>query len=72
MGEQVEAALFLNHPYGRPVIGWRQEIEKLSREDALAFYKRFYAPNNATLVITGDILLMMNTSAPRLKIFFAT
>src|SRR6202011_6287141 len=40
---------------GRPVIGWRQEIEKLDREDALAFYKRFYAPNNATLVIAGDV-----------------
>jgi len=53
--EQVMAALYLNHPYGRPVIGWRHEIEKLDREDALAFYKRFYAPNNATLVITGDV-----------------
>jgi zinc protease len=37
------------------VIGWRQEIEKLDREDALAFYKRFYAPNNAILVIAGDV-----------------
>jgi zinc protease len=53
--EQIMAALFLNHPYGRPVIGWRQEIEKLDREDALAFYRRFYAPNNATLVIAGDV-----------------
>ena len=53
--EQIMAALYLNHPYGRPVIGWRQEIEKLNREDALAFYKRFYAPNNATLVIAGDV-----------------
>jgi zinc protease len=49
------AALYLNHPYGRPVIGWHQEIEQLDREDALAFYKRFYAPNNATLVIAGDV-----------------
>jgi zinc protease len=55
LSEQIMAALYLNHPYGRPVIGWRQEIEKLSREDALAFYKRFYAPNNATLVIAGDV-----------------
>ena len=53
--EQIMAALYLNHPYGRPVIGWRQEIEKLDREDALAFYKRFYAPNNATLIIAGDV-----------------
>ena len=53
--EQIMAALYLNHPYGRPIIGWRQEIEKLDREDALAFYKRFYAPNNAILIIAGDV-----------------
>jgi zinc protease len=53
--EQIMAALYLNHPYGRPVIGWHQEIEKLGREDALAFYRRFYAPNNATLVVAGDV-----------------
>src|SRR3954465_9607171 len=53
--EQVMAALYLNPPYGRPVIGWHQEIEKLDRQDALTFYKRFYAPNNAILVIAGDI-----------------
>jgi zinc protease len=55
LSEQIEAALFLNHPYGRPVIGWRQEMEHLSREDAIAFYKRFYGPNNAIVVIAGDI-----------------
>jgi zinc protease len=55
LSEQVMAALYLNHPYGRPVIGWRQEIEKLDREDALAFYRRFYAPNNATLLVAGDV-----------------
>ncbi|MGJ5091200.1 M16 family metallopeptidase [Bradyrhizobium oligotrophicum] len=54
LNEQIMAALYVNHPYGRPVIGWRPEIEKLSREDALAFYRRFYAPNNAILVIAGD------------------
>jgi zinc protease len=53
--EQIMAALYLNHPYGRPVIGWHHEIEKLTREDALAFYRRFYAPNNAILVIAGDV-----------------
>ncbi len=53
--EQIMAALYLNHPYGRPVIGWHQEIEKLNREDALEFYKRFYAPNNATLILAGDV-----------------
>ncbi|MGY4431028.1 zinc protease [Bradyrhizobium sp. F1.13.1] len=55
LAEQMMAALYLNHPYGRPVIGWRQEIEKFDREDALAFYKRFYAPNNAILIIAGDV-----------------
>src|SRR6202041_1036995 len=53
--EQIMAALYLNPPYGRPAIGWHHEIEKLDREDALAFYRRFYAPNNATLVIAGDV-----------------
>jgi zinc protease len=53
--EQIMAALYLNHPYGRPVIGWHHEIEKLGREDALAFYRRFYAPNNAIVVIAGDV-----------------
>jgi zinc protease len=55
LGEQVAAALYLNHPYGRPVIGWRHEIEQLNREDALVFYRRFYTPNNAILVIAGDV-----------------
>ena len=55
LSEQIDAALYLNHPYGKPVIGWRHEIEKLNREDALAFYKRFYTPNNAVLVVAGDV-----------------
>ncbi len=55
LGEQLEAALYLNHPYGKPVIGWRHEIEKLNRGDALAFYRRFYTPNNAVLVVAGDV-----------------
>src|SRR5215204_6124396 len=55
LSEQIMAALYLNHPYGRPVIGWKHEIEQLNREDALEFYKRFYAPNNATLIVAGDV-----------------
>jgi zinc protease len=55
LGQTMDAALYLNHPYGRPVIGWRHEIEQLDREDALAFYRRFYTPNNAILVISGDV-----------------
>ncbi|NDV98883.1 pitrilysin family protein [Salipiger sp. PrR002] len=52
--EQMGASLYLNHRYGVPVIGWRREMEDLDRDDALAFYKRFYAPNNAILVVAGD------------------
>lgn len=55
LAEQIDAALYLNHPYGRPVIGWRPEIEKLTRDDALAFYRRFYTPNNAIVVVAGDV-----------------
>src|SRR5271163_476283 len=55
LSEQMDAALYLNHPYGRPVIGWRPEIESLGRDDALAFYRRFYTPNNAIVVIAGDV-----------------
>ncbi|MPZ59132.1 MAG: insulinase family protein [Rhizobiales bacterium] len=53
--EQIEAALYLNHPYGKPVIGWRHEIETLDREDALSFYRKFYTPNNAVLIVAGDV-----------------
>jgi len=55
LGEQMTAALYVNHPYEKPVIGWHHEIEKLDREDALAFYRRFYTPNNAVVVVTGDV-----------------
>jgi zinc protease len=55
LGEQIDAALYLNNPYGKPVIGWRHEMEELSRDDAIGFYRRFYAPNNAVVVIAGDV-----------------
>jgi zinc protease len=51
----MNAALYYTHPYGIPVIGWEHEMAKLSREHALAFYKRHYAPNNAILVVAGDV-----------------
>ncbi len=53
--EQLNAALYLNHGYGRPVIGWRSEIEALDMDAALRFYERFYAPDNAVLVVAGDV-----------------
>jgi zinc protease len=55
LSEAVQAALYVNHPYGRPVIGWEHEIRRLGRDDAIAFYRRHYAPNNAILVVTGDV-----------------
>jgi zinc protease len=53
--EAVQAALYLNHPYRIPIIGWKHEIEKLTTKDALSFYWRFYVPNNAILVVAGDV-----------------
>jgi len=53
--EHVNAALFLNHPYRRPIIGWEHEIRNLSLDDLNRFYKQWYAPNNAILVVGGDI-----------------
>ncbi len=55
LNEAMNAALFLNHPYRLPVIGWRHEMEQYTTADAVAFYDRFYAPNNAVLVIGGDV-----------------
>ncbi len=55
LDEEVDATLWQNQPYRIPVIGWMQEIEKLNRADARAFYDRYYAPNNAVLVVAGDV-----------------
>ena len=55
LGEAVQATLFTHHPYGIPIIGWGHEIEGLGRQDALAYYRRFYTPENAILVIAGDV-----------------
>jgi zinc protease len=55
LSELVQAALFVHHPYGTPVIGWEHEIRQLTRDDANEFYQRWYAPNNAVLVIAGDV-----------------
>jgi len=55
LDELISANLYLNHPYRTPVIGWEHEIKKLDREAAIGFYRRFYAPNNAILVVAGDV-----------------
>lgn len=53
--EHLTAAFYQTHPYARPVIGWKQEVEALTWDHALAFYKKWYAPNNMILVMTGDL-----------------
>jgi len=55
LNEQATAAFFMNHPYGNPVIGWDHEIQALTREDMMEFYRTWYAPNNAILVVVGDV-----------------
>lgn len=54
ISEQRRALQFFNHRYGVPVIGWKHEIAQLTRQDALDFYKKYYAPNNAILIVAGD------------------
>ena len=53
--ESLQAALYTHHPYGTPIIGWEHEIAGLGREDALAYYRRFYTPENAILLVAGDV-----------------
>lgn len=53
--EQANAALYLNHHYGTPIIGWRHEMEQLSLDDAQSYYETYYAPNNAILIVAGDV-----------------
>ena len=53
--EQRSAAQYLNHPYGIPIIGWKHEAHSLTLEDAVSFYEQHYGPNNAILVVAGDV-----------------
>ncbi|MDW6024096.1 pitrilysin family protein [Mesorhizobium sp. BAC0120] len=55
LSEEINATLYQNQPYRIPVIGWMHEMEQLNRADAVAFYDRYYAPNNAVLVVAGDV-----------------
>lgn len=57
LNEQLNTVLYQNHPYRIPIIGWQREIENLSRAELVSFYRDWYAPNNAILVISGDITL---------------
>jgi zinc protease len=53
--EQFQAAAYQAHPYGRPVIGWMNDLEQMTVADARDWYKRWYEPNNATLIVVGDV-----------------
>ena len=55
LSEEIDATLYQNQPYRIPVIGWMHEMEQLNRVDAVAFYDKYYAPNNAVLVVAGDV-----------------
>jgi zinc protease len=55
LNEQLNTALYLHHPYRNPVIGWEHEMRGLTTDDALTFYHTWYAPNNAVLVVAGDV-----------------
>lgn len=55
LAEQMSAALYTAHPYGRPVVGWMSEVSKLTGQDAIDFYRAHYTPANAILVVAGDV-----------------
>jgi zinc protease len=55
LAEQIDAAMYTAHPYGKPVIGWMSEVAKLTKDDAITFYKAHYTPANAILVVAGDV-----------------
>ena len=55
LGEEVLLHALQHHPYRTPIIGWEHEIEELNRDDAFAYYQRFYTPENAILVVAGDV-----------------
>jgi len=55
LGETLRAVAFLAHPYRWPVIGWASDIESYTREDLVKHYQTYYSPNNATLIVAGDV-----------------
>lgn len=55
INEQFNRAMFTAHPYGRPIVGWMNDLENMTAEDAREWYRTWYTPNNATLVVAGDV-----------------
>jgi zinc protease len=68
LGEVMRATAFLAHPYRWPVIGWLSDIEGYTREDLVQYYRTYYAPNNATLLVAGDI--KRDDLLPRIQALF--
>lgn len=68
LGEEVLAAAFRTHPYRQPIIGFASDIEHLTREDLLSHYKTYYTPNNAVLVVAGD--LKKEELLPKIRVHF--
>ncbi len=55
VNEQFQAAAYTAHPYSRPIVGWMDDLENMTAADAREWYNNWYAPNNATLVVAGDV-----------------
>jgi zinc protease len=55
LDQEVTATSFKAHPYGHPTIGWLSDLQSMTRDDLYRYYRRYYVPNNATLVIVGDV-----------------
>ncbi|MFM8759744.1 MAG: M16 family metallopeptidase, partial [Methylophilaceae bacterium] len=53
--EQFHITAYQAHPYGRPIVGWMNDLENMTAADAREWYKNWYAPNNATVVVVGDV-----------------
>lgn len=70
LAEATNAAFFWQHPYGKPIIGFKHHIESYTYEDAVNFYQTWYAPNNAILVISGDI--SKNTIMPLINKYYGS
>jgi len=55
LNERLWSLAFADHPYGRPVIGWRPDLDAIRLDDCREFYRKFYSPSNATLIVVGDL-----------------
>jgi len=68
LGEQMYSQAFMVHPYHWPIIGWFNDLDAMTREDLKAYYEKYYVPNNATLVLVGDV--KAETALPLVKKYF--